>query len=49
MGFWTVWAVSAQGSVVPEEEGSEQCLGGRVAVLLSAALSRPVETGKRFM
>lgn len=49
MGFWTVRAVSAQGSLEPKEEGSEQCLGRhsrRVAAVLSAALGRAVETKK---
>lgn len=35
MGFWTVWALNAQGNLKPQKEGSEQCLGRhsvRVAV-----------------
>lgn len=49
MGFWTVRAINAQGSLEPKEEGSEQCLGRhsrRVAAVLSAALGRAVETKK---
>lgn len=40
MGFWTVWAVSAQGSPEPKGQGSEQCLGrhsGRVPVVLTCS------------